>query len=81
MAAVFKPLCLVICYTAIDYRDFPGGQCRFDITEVGSIPGLGRSPGGKHSNSLQYSGLENPIDRREWQITVHITESDMTEVT
>ena len=67
----FKPLYLVICYTAIDYRYFPGGQCRFDIAEVGSIPGLGRSPGGEHSNSLQYSCLENPIDRGDWQVTVH----------
>ena len=33
----FKPLYLVICYTAIDYRHYPGGQCRFDIAEVGSI--------------------------------------------
>ena len=31
--------------------------------DVGSIPGLGRSPGGGHGNSLQYTCLENPMDR------------------
>ena len=34
-----------------------------DIRDVGSIPGLGKSPGGWHGNPLQYSCLENPVDR------------------
>ena len=34
-----------------------------DIKDSGSIPGLGRSPGGGHGNPLQYSCLENPMDR------------------
>ena len=38
-----------------------------DIRDVGSIPGLGRSPGGGHGNPLQYSCLRNPMDRRAWQ--------------
>ena len=42
-----------------------------DIRDVGSIPGSGRSPGGGHSNTLQYSYLENPMDRGIWQATVH----------
>ena len=37
-----------------------------DIRYVGSIPGSGRSSGGGHGNSLQYSCLENPMDRRDW---------------
>ena len=37
-----------------------------DIGDVGSIPGLGRSPGGGHDNSLQYSCRENPMDRGAW---------------
>ena len=41
-----------------------------DIRDVGSIPGLGRSPGGGHVNPLQYSCLENPMDRGAWQATV-----------
>ena len=38
---------------------------------VGSMPGLGRSPGGGHGNPLQYSCLENPMDRGAWQAAVH----------
>ena len=37
-----------------------------DIKDAGSIPGLGRSPGGGHSNPFQYSCLENPISRGAW---------------
>ena len=42
-----------------------------DIRYVGSIPGSGRSLGGGHDNPLQYSCLENPMDRGAWQATVH----------
>ena len=42
-----------------------------DITDVGSIPGLGRSSGGGHGNPLQYSCLEILTDRGAWQATVH----------
>ena len=42
-----------------------------DVRDTGSIPGLGRSPGGGHGNSLQYSCLENPMDRGAWRATVH----------
>ena len=42
-----------------------------NIRDMGSIPGLGRSPGGGHGNPLQYSCLENPVDRGAWQATVH----------
>ena len=43
-----------------------------DVRDVGLIPGLGRSPGGGHGNSLQYSWLENnPMDREAWRAIVH----------
>ena len=42
-----------------------------DRREVGSIPGLGQSPGGRHGNPLQYSRLENPMERGAWWATVH----------
>ena len=42
-----------------------------DIRDAGSIPGSGRSPGGGHGNPLQYSCLENPIDRGARRATVH----------
>ena len=43
--------------------------CNVGVT--GSIPGSGRSPGGWHSNPLQYLCLRNPMDRGAWQATVH----------
>ena len=42
-----------------------------DAGDVGSIPGSGRSPGGGHGNPLQYSNLENSMDRKAWLTTVH----------
>jgi len=66
---------------------FPGGSAvknppasAGDAGEVGSIPGLGRSPGEGNGNPLQYSCLGNPMDRGEWQATVHgvTKESDTT---
>ena len=44
--------------------------------DVGLIPGTGRSPGGGHDNPVQYSCLENPMDKGAWQATVHgVTQS------
>ena len=42
-----------------------------DVRDVGLIPGSGRSPGEGHDNPLQYSCLENPMDREAWWATVH----------
>ena len=42
-----------------------------DIRDAGLIPGSGRSPGGGHGIPLQYSCLENPVDRGAWWATVH----------
>ena len=38
-----------------------------DKIDMGSVPGLGRSPGGGHGNPLQYSCLDSPMDRGAWQ--------------
>ena len=60
------------------YWGFPGGSVvnnlpasAGDAGDMGLIPGLERSPGEKHGNPLQYSCLENPVDRRAWRATVH----------
>ena len=42
-----------------------------NVRDLGSIPGLGRSSGGGHGNPLQYSCLENPMDKGAWQVMVH----------
>ena len=42
-----------------------------DIRDAGLVPGLGRYPGGEHGNPLQYSCLENPMDRGAWLAIVH----------
>ena len=42
-----------------------------DLRDMDSIPGLGRSPGGGHGNTLQYSCLENPMDRGAWRAMAH----------
>ena len=57
------------------YLGFPGGsdgkEFSYDAGDLGSIPGLGRSPGEGNGNPLQYSCLENPLDRRAWRAKVH----------
>ena len=54
---------------------FPGGsdgkESACSVGDLGSVPGLGRSPGEGDGNPLQYSGLENPRDRGAWWATVH----------
>ena len=49
-----------------------------NLRDGGSIPGLERYPGGGHGNPLQYSCLENPIDREAWQATVHMVAKSQT---
>ena len=57
------------------YRDFPGGsdgkEYAYNAGDPGLIPELGRSSGEGNGNSLQYSCLENSMDRGAWQATVH----------
>ena len=66
---------------------FPGGSAvkkefSFNAGDMGLIPGLERSPGEENNRPLQYSCLENPMDRGAWQATVYrVAGSDMTEAT
>ena len=50
-------------------KNFPASAG--DVRDTGSIPGSGRSSGGGHGSPLQYSCLENPMDRGAWWTTVH----------
>ena len=47
---------------------------------LGSIPGSGRSPGGGHSNPLQYYCLENSMDRGAWWVAVHVVIKSCTQL-
>ena len=65
---------------------FPGGSdskaCVYSVRDLGSIPGVGRSPGEGNGNPLQYYCLENPMDRGAWWATYSPwghKESDTTE--
>ena len=70
-----------MCFLAIcisSFVDLPGGTvgkepaCNAgDTGDVGSVPGLGRSPGGGNGNLVQYACLENPMDKGAWWATVH----------
>ena len=51
-----------------------------DKRDVGSIPASGRSPGEAHGNPLQYSCLENPMDRRAWWAVVHSVTKSQTQL-
>ena len=56
-------------------KDFPGGSdsevSAYSAGDPGSVPGSGRSPGEGNGNPLQYSILENSMDRGAWWTTVH----------
>ena len=56
------------------YLGFPRGSSgkepAYNAGDLGLIPGLGKSPGGRHGNPLQYSCLENPMDSTALQITI-----------
>ena len=63
---------------------FPGGsdskESACSVGDLGLIPELGRSPGGGHGNPLQYSCLENPMDRGAWRATVHGVTKSQTQL-
>ena len=63
---------------------FPGGsdgkESACNVRDLGWIPGSGRSLGGGNGNALQYSGLENAMDRGAWQATVHGVAKSQTQL-
>ena len=67
---LFSGCCIVLLLLG-----FPGGsdgkEYACQAGDLGSVPGLGRSPGEENGNPLQYSCLENSMDRGAWWATVH----------
>ena len=51
-----------------------------DVRDMGKVPGSGRSPGGEHSNPLQCSCLEHPMDRAVWRAMVHMVTKSWTQL-
>ena len=73
-----SPNWLKFRFLSFSYLGFPGGSVvknppasSGDTGNTCSIPGSGRSPGEGHGNPLQYSCLENSVDRWAWLVTVH----------
>ena len=69
-----KALMTKIRWGIVSRVGFPwglSGKESLAMQKKGSIPGSGRSPGGRHGNPLQYSCLENPMERGTWQAIVH----------
>ena len=67
--------CNLIVFWHATFSDFPhslvGKESACNAGDLGSIPGLGRSPAEGNGNLLQYSCLENPMDKGAWWATVH----------
>ena len=55
-----------------------GQESACNAGDLGSMPGLGRSPGEGNGNPFQYSCLENSMDRGAWQATVHVVAKSWT---
>ena len=60
-----------ISHNGASFLAAPGKENAWNAGDPGSIPGLGRSPGEENGNPLQYSCLENSMDREVWQAIVH----------
>ena len=68
MSLLFNMLSRLVMTSLVDQRVKTSA---YNVGDLGSIPGLGRSPGEGNGNPLQCYCLKNPMDRRAWQATVH----------
>ena len=60
--------------------DSDGEESSHNVRDPGSIPGLGRCPGEENGNTLQYSCLENPMDRGAWKAIAHGVTKSQTQL-
>ena len=76
-----KKICIIlVSQVALMVKNLPANAR--ELRDIGSIPGLERSPGGKHGNPLQYFCLENPMDKEPGGLqSMGRKESDMIEAT
>ena len=79
MQTKISPPLLSLGYCNIQYLGSDGEEPAYNAGDPGSNPGSGRSPGEGNGNPLQYSCLENPMDRGAWWATWGCKESDTTE--
>ena len=78
-------VCVCVCVSVCVKRGFPGGSVMKnlpanagDAGDMGLILGSGRYPAGGNGNSLQYSCLKSPVDRKAWHVTAHgVTKSQI----
>ena len=74
--------CINIWMHVVDIWEFPGGsdgkETASNAGDLGLTPRLGRSPGEEKGNKLQYSCLENPMDKGVWPATVHTVTKSQT---
>ena len=68
---IFSFFFFFFSWDIVSVGDSDGKESACNVRDLGSVPGLGRSPGGGHGSPLQYSCLENPMDRGTWQAAVH----------
>ena len=75
-SSVCRRFSLVACFIGFSGSDGKESVC--NVGNLGSVPGLGRSPGAGKCNPLQYSCLENSVDRRAWRAIVHVVTKSWT---
>ena len=72
---------LILGYNLLGFPgDSDGKESAHNTRDLSLIPGLGKSPGGENGNPLQYSCLENPMNRGAWQATVHGVAESQTQL-
>ena len=81
MTHVWSVICKILTYVLVHFPDGSDGkESACNEADPGSVPGLGRFPGEGSDNLLQYSCLENSMDRGDWRATVHGVAKSQTQL-